>query len=181
VAKRKHGKRRARGAAPSVTAERPERRPAPTAARETRDARPAPREIGAYGERPDAPWHPWPLSEILIFVGAIAVLVGLVRGPERNVTTIVAGVGAVALGTIEVSIREHFSGYRSHVTLLAVIPVIVLHSAIVLSVAAVTTVPRVLNFALLALDAAVLLLLVRWLRARFAKARQERVRAAGRA
>ncbi len=177
MAKRKRGKRRASGAGPSITAERPERRRR-RAETSAQSARPAPHEIGSFGERPDAPWHPLPLSEILIFVGAIAVLVGLVRGPEHNVTTIVAGVGAVAIGTIEVSIREHFSGYRSHITLLAVLPVIVLHSAIVLSLAAFTTVPRALNLALFVLDLVLLVLLVRWLRARFTKARRERIQAA---
>src|SRR5271169_5495025 len=29
------------------------------------------RDPGGVGERPDAPWHPWPFSELLILVGAI--------------------------------------------------------------------------------------------------------------
>jgi len=176
VAKRKHGRRRAAGAVEQDRAPRPAaaaRRPA----RAPRDTRPAPREIGAYGERPQAPWHPWPLSEFLIFIGAIAVVVGLARGPERNIATIVAGVAAVIIGTIEVSIREHFSGYRSHTTLLAVLPVIALHTTIVLGLSAFTAVPQALNLALVAVDLALLYVLVRWLRAKFAQARRERIQA----
>ena len=134
-------------------------------------------------ERPRAPWHPLPLSELLILVGAVATVIGLRRsssGFSAGAPTLVAGLVAVMIGTIEVTLREHRSGYRSHTLLLAVMPVIVFHSAVVLIVAAFTTVPRALNIGLVVLDIALFALLFKLLRARFADARRERRFAGGR-
>jgi hypothetical protein len=138
----------------------------------------------SVGERPQAPWHPLPLSELLILVGAIATIIGFSRAKSGGFSsggpTLIAGLVAVALGTIEVTLREHRSGYRSHALLLAVLPVIVFHSAAVLIVAAFTPVPRALNIGLFALDVALVALLFKLLRARFADARRERRFAGGR-
>jgi hypothetical protein len=174
VAKRKKRRSSARRSTSGRTASP---RPADAASRPARaPARPGgPHELGAYGERPQAPWHPWPLSEILIFVGAIAVAVGMIRGPERNLATIGIGIVVVLIGTLEVSLREHLSGYRSHTMLLAIVPVVALHSVVVLGLAALTSVPRWVNAALLPLDVLLLVLLFRWLRGRFERARRERV------
>ncbi len=138
------------------------------------------REPPAPGERPQAPWHPLPLSELLILVGAIGVIVGLLRGGTGGAAPLFAGIGAVAIGTIEVTLREHRSGFRSHTILLAALPAIALHTAVVLTVAAFTRVPHVLNAGLLVLDAAVFLVLFRLLRARFQDASRERRFASGR-
>jgi membrane protein implicated in regulation of membrane protease activity len=59
--------------------------------------------------------------------------------------------------------------------LLAVVPVVVLHSAVVIGLAALTSIPRWVNVALLPLDVALLVVLFRWLRRRFDQARRERV------
>jgi hypothetical protein len=126
------------------------------------------------GERPQAPWHPLPLSELLILVGAIGAVIGLQRGISHGGPLLLAGLAAVVIGTVEVTRREHLSGYRSHTLILAVLPVIVLHSAVILVVAAFTPPPRALNLALLALDAAVFAFLFKLLRARFLDARRER-------
>jgi hypothetical protein len=40
-------------------------------------------------------------------------------GGERGTTLIVTGLALAALAGLELSIREHFAGYRSHSTLLA--------------------------------------------------------------
>jgi hypothetical protein len=85
-----------------------------------------------------------------------------------------AGLAAVLIGTVEVTLREHLSGYRSHTLILALLPVVVFHSAVVLIVASLTTVPRVLNIGLLALDAALFAFLFKLLRAGFLDARRER-------
>jgi hypothetical protein len=129
------------------------------------------------GERPPAPWHPLPLSELLILIGAIAVIVALARGPERNVALLIAGLVAVAIGTVEVTLREHLSGYRSHTIVLSLLPVVALDSAVALLVAPFTT---ALKLALLAVDAAIVVFLYRLLRARFLDARRERVFSEGR-
>jgi len=123
-----------------------------------------------FGKRPHAPWHPLPLSEMLILAGAIGAAIGLSRGFGGSRLMLV-GVAAVALGTIEVTWREHRSGFRSHTLLLSLLPVVVFHSVTVLVVAAFATAPRALNVGLLVLDAALFLLLFKLLRASFLDAR----------
>jgi len=128
----------------------------------------------AAGERPEAPWHPLPLSELLILVGIIGVVIGFKRGTEHPAPVLFAGVGAVMLGTFEVTLREHRAGFRSHTVMLAAIPTIAFHSAVILAVAAFTRVPRALNIGLLAADVALFAVLFKLLRARFEDARRER-------
>ncbi len=132
------------------------------------------------GERPRAPWHPLPLSELLILVGAIGAVVAWSRGIERNGSLLVAGVAAVAIGTIEFTLREHLSGYRSHTILLALLPAIVFHSVVVLVVTLSRPLPRWLNLVLLPIDGALFGLLFKLLRGRFLDARQRRIVAGGR-
>jgi hypothetical protein len=132
------------------------------------------------GERPEAPWHPLPLAEILILVGGIAVAIGLLRGAEHGGPTLLAGIGAVLIGTVEVTLREHRSGYRSHTLLLAALPTIAFHSVVVLTAGAFTRVPRPVNVALLPVDGALFALLFKSLRATYVDARRERTFARGR-
>jgi hypothetical protein len=68
------------------------------------------------GERPPAPWGSFPLAELTVLVGIVMLLVGLAG---QNPTAIGVGIVLGALGGLEVSVREHFAGYRSHTTLLA--------------------------------------------------------------
>jgi hypothetical protein len=67
-------------------------------------------------ERPPAPWGSFPLAELTVLAGIVMLAVGIV-GDSRAAL----GVGLVlgALGGLEVSVREHIAGYRSHTTLLA--------------------------------------------------------------
>lgn len=126
------------------------------------------------GERPQAPWHPLPLSEILILVGAIATVIGLAR-PAGGQALLVAGVVAVGLGTFEFALREHRSGYRSHTILLAIVPVLAFHS-LAIGIVSVFANPTVLISILLApFDLALFLFLFKLLRARFLDARQLRM------
>jgi hypothetical protein len=76
---------------------------------------------GAYGERPESPFGGLPISEFLIFVGAVAAVYGLISSVPA---VLAVGLVACTLGVVEFSAREHFSGYRSHTTLLAGIPAI---------------------------------------------------------
>ena len=130
----------------------------------------------ARPERPRPPWHPLPLAEILILAGAISLVVGLERGPTTGGRTpLLLGVAAVGIGTIEFSLREHLSGFRSHTTLLALLPVVVFHTLVVVIVSAFTPVTRVITFATLVADVAVFAVCVRLLRLRLREARHERV------
>jgi hypothetical protein len=67
-------------------------------------------------ERPAAPWGSFPLAELTVLAGIVMLAVGIVGGDPKAL-----GVGVVlaGLGGLEVSVREHFAGYRSHTTLLA--------------------------------------------------------------
>jgi hypothetical protein len=134
----------------------------------------------AMGERPQAPWHPLPLSELLILVGVIGAVVAWSRGLAANGSLLAVGIGAVLIGTVEFTLREHLSGYRSHTIMLALLPAVVLHSAVVLIVSATGSVPRWLNVVLLPLDGALFAVLFKLLRARFLDARRERIFTGGR-
>jgi hypothetical protein len=133
----------------------------------------------SLGERPQAPWHPVPVSELLILIGAIATAIGaskLSKQDTAGAATLVAGVAAVLLGTVEFSLREHRSGYRSHTILLALLPTVVLYTGTLLVLSAfVTPVPVTLKIAPLALALPLFAVLYKLLRARFADARRERV------
>jgi hypothetical protein len=55
----------------------------------------------------------------VVLCGLILVIAGfVVRGPQGT-TMIAVGLALGALAGLEISIREHFAGYRSHTTLLA--------------------------------------------------------------
>ena len=129
------------------------------------------------GDRPQSLWHPLPLSELLILVGAIGTIVGFSRGLSHGGAPLFAGLAAVAIGTVEVTLREHLSGYRSHAIILAALPVIVLDTLLVLLV---TPFGTALKLAMLVLDLGLFLFVYRLLRARFADARRERVFTGGR-
>ncbi|HET8862450.1 MAG TPA: hypothetical protein VFM94_04275 [Solirubrobacterales bacterium] len=67
-------------------------------------------------DRPPAPWGAFPLAELTVLAGIVALVVGVV---SRSPTAIGLGVVLAGLGGLEVSLREHLAGYRSHTTLLA--------------------------------------------------------------
>jgi len=169
----------------------PPRERTPSAASSARRTRTRPRgaagrgagsfteQLAALGERPRAPWHPLPLSELLIFVGLIGTVVGLARGGSGR-AVLFAGIGAVAIGTLESTVREHLSGYRPHTTLLAFVPTALFHSAVAVALVALGTPAPVWAIVPLALDVPVFAFLFKLLRARFLDARQERVLAARR-
>jgi hypothetical protein len=77
------------------------------------------RRAPALDERPPAPWGSFPLVELVVLVAIVMLVGGLViqggRGP------VMMGVGLVlgALAGLELSIREHFAGYRSHTLVLS--------------------------------------------------------------
>jgi hypothetical protein len=56
-----------------------------------------------------------PLAELAILAGIVALIIGVVGGQP---TAIGVGVALAGIGGLEVAVREHFAGYRSHSTLL---------------------------------------------------------------
>jgi hypothetical protein len=155
-------------AAGLATKPRPER--PPRGARSQR-ARNVPASV-AFGERPRAPWHPLPLSELLIFVGMIGAIVG---ATSQAIAPLIAGLAAVTIGTVDFTVREHLSGYRSHAALLAALPTALLHGALAIALLAAGAPSPSWIVAPLALDVPIFLFLFRALRGRFSEARRRRV------
>jgi hypothetical protein len=166
--KRRSRKRRKPGAAPrAVSSPRREQRAERTVTQE-RDRRRAQRQLGTVGERPTGPFGGVPVSEIAIFAGLAALVVWLVGG---GMPVLVVGLIVCTLGVLEVTAREHFSGYRSHTTLLAAIPSV----AIGIGVLSLIGDKRDRGPFLVAIAAPIYALLFWQLRKRFMIARQARV------
>lgn len=77
-------------------------------------------------EPPPAPWGSFPLIEICVLVGLVMLVLGFFfvsgsRGPILIATGLVLG----SIGGLELSIREHFAGYRSHTAILAGVPALI--------------------------------------------------------
>ncbi len=70
-------------------------------------------------ERPEAPWAPFPLVELLVLVGLGMIVAALFTDGRTSTALLVLGLAFGSLAGLELSIREHFGGYRSHTTLLA--------------------------------------------------------------
>jgi len=108
-----------------------------------------------------------PVSELAILTGAVAPVVGVL---QRAVTPMIVGVVVCTLGVVEVTAREHFSGYRSHATLLAAVP------AATVGIVLVVVLGRPRNGAVLLLAVVPVFALLFWLlRKRFRTARQTRL------
>lgn len=66
--------------------------------------------------RPEAPWGKFPLMEIAVMAGLVMIGIGLFGGSP---TLLLGGLLVASVGGLELALREHFAGYRSHTTLLA--------------------------------------------------------------
>ena len=119
--KRRSRKRRNPATAPkAVPSQRREQR-ADRQVTAERQQRKSQSSWGVRGERPPSPFAGLPVSEVMIFAGLVSVIVWLFN---RGTAELVVGSVVCAAGVIEVTAREHFSGYRSHTTLLAAIPAV---------------------------------------------------------
>jgi Flp pilus assembly protein TadB len=122
---------------------------------------------GAYGPRPENPFGGVPVSEIAILAGAVGVIYGFV---SSTAAVLVVGIVVCTLGVAEFSVREHFSGYRSHTTMLAAIP------AIGVGIAMIALLSSSLTRGLLLLAVVPVFVVCFWLlRKRFRVARQARI------
>src|SRR5262245_53415479 len=100
---RRKRRRRVEGAPPRAAAA-PER-PPPTPARSD----------GA----PEAPWGSFPLTELVVLVALVLLVLGFFVPPPRGAVMLGAGLALGSLAGLELSIREHFAGYKSHTMLLS--------------------------------------------------------------
>lgn len=70
-------------------------------------------------EAPPAPWAPVPLVELCVLAGLVLIVAGVLSDGSRSRLLLGCGIALAALAGLEVSVREHFSGFRSHSSLLA--------------------------------------------------------------
>ncbi|HEY8001772.1 MAG TPA: hypothetical protein VID76_07535 [Solirubrobacterales bacterium] len=70
-------------------------------------------------ERPPAPWGSFPLVELVVLVGLVMLVAALFVNGPRSTVLLATGLALGSLAGLELSIREHFGGYRSHTILLA--------------------------------------------------------------
>jgi len=114
---RKRRKRRTRPAAgrdPAAGADEAPKRPAPAPRRPSAD------------EPPPAPWGRFPLVELCVLAAIVMLVLGFfVVGGSRGAILIAAGLALGSIGGLELSIREHFAGYRSHTAVLAGVPALI--------------------------------------------------------
>ena len=98
--------------------------PAPTAS--PPPPAPAPRPAALTDERPQAPWHPFPLVELCVLVGIVLLVIGVVIGldSDRGRLALLCGLVLASLGGLETVLREHFTGFRSHSSVLAGLPAV---------------------------------------------------------
>ncbi len=79
----------------------------------------------SVAEAPQAPWAPVPLTEICMFIGLVLLGIALIGGGGSRGLMLAFGLTLVTLATLELSLREHLAGFRSHSALLAGICAIV--------------------------------------------------------
>ena len=70
-------------------------------------------------ERPPAPWGSFPLVEIVVLVAIVMLAAAIFVDGARSTALLVTGLALGSLAGLELSIREHFAGYRSHTAMLA--------------------------------------------------------------
>ena len=70
-------------------------------------------------ERPRPPWGNFPLSELVVLLGIVVIVWGALSDGDARNQRIGAGLVIAALGGLELAVREHLAGFRSHSTMLA--------------------------------------------------------------
>ena len=113
------------GSAPSSGSTRAERDAArrQRAQSERRGEKPAaakarPGRVSA-DERPPPLWAPFPLTELVTLAGIALMAWGLLSGGSDGSRRLAAGFSIASLAGLELAVREHVTGFRSHSALLA--------------------------------------------------------------
>jgi hypothetical protein len=81
--------------------------------------RPSNADRPLIADRPPAPWGSFPLSELLVLLGIGFMAWGLATWGSEGSLRFVGGLALASLGGLELAVREHLAGYRSHSALLA--------------------------------------------------------------
>ena len=126
MGKRSRKRAAARRARPQAAGEHPRRArrraPASGRARRAQTAPRAPRREAAAGrasidDRPPPLWGSFPLTELVTLGGIVLMVWGFLSGPgDEGRARIAAGLAIASLGGLELAIREHVTGFRSHTT-----------------------------------------------------------------
>jgi hypothetical protein len=71
-------------------------------------------------DRPPPIWAPFPLTELVTLGGIVLMVWGLASGGGREGNArLAAGLAIASLAGLELAVREHVTGFRSHSALLA--------------------------------------------------------------
>lgn len=117
------GRRSRKRAAPSKR-----QQGAPLPAREPATSRAVTRR--ARHQAPPAPWGSFPLAELCVLIALGLAIAGLVVWGATGQLMLASAAALGSLAGVEVSLREHLAGHRSHTLVLAGLPsVIVLGAA----------------------------------------------------
>jgi hypothetical protein len=73
----------------------------------------------SFEDRPPAPWGNFPLVEIVVLIALVLLVASFFVGSDRRGPMLLGGLALGSLAGLELSIREHFGGFRSHSSLLA--------------------------------------------------------------
>jgi hypothetical protein len=73
---------------------------------------------------PPAPWGSFPLVEIAVLVGIVILVIGFLSGGASQAILIGTGLVLCSVAGLELAIREHVAGYRSHTLVLAAVPAV---------------------------------------------------------
>ena len=111
-------------------------------------------------DAPKAPWSPFPLTELIVLLAMALIVGGVLTDGGRRGALRGCGFALVSLAGLELALREHFAGYRSHSTLLAAASAIVVDAPLFLW----TDLPQI---ALLAIGIVVFVLVLTRLRRAF--------------
>lgn len=98
---------------------RPAAKPAPAPESASPAKPPPPRRRPIEEERPRAPWGSFPLVELVVLVALVMLAVGVFVKGDRGTALLVTGLVLGSLAGLELSLREHFGGFRSHTVLLS--------------------------------------------------------------
>src|SRR4051812_22252474 len=70
-------------------------------------------------DAPKAPWSPFPLVELCILLALVLIVGGVLTHGPRRAALLAGGIALACAAGLELAVREHFAGYRSHSALLA--------------------------------------------------------------